>query len=573
MNIPIKVDRDFELNMKHLARKYGEDFELLNGFHESQINFSDFIDGFIDKNVADVTIDANANASHKDVKSLQSEKTKSHDKLFGFSKIFYELKKWYGLRTARKWLITEYNGGFYLHDAASSTFTPYSYKGSETVLVKYKDSNPLLINFSDLYDLVEEEPVLLNKVHKAYCKYTDDLIVRDSEGWVKVSRVIKKPRTNRFHFVKTENGLTEIVTDNHPLITKTRGDVIAARALENEDILTTYAPDTDFGNNTELFVVNHYSVNYDFGWITGLILSEKGSSDENLITITNKNGLDLNRVRGTLGKLSVVYSTSEDNSSVLVNDTTFCHLIYDNFIVKGTAYDKHLNPDILKYNKDFINGLLAGLRHDNNDDNEEIHVDIESRNLVEQVSHLARMLGYSTYEQNPSIYFKLHAVSEHRYVYHLTINKFNEQTYSDSVLKTNVELSDIYEVDEYVYDITTETGHFICNGILSHNCYAYDLTKLAEEGLFFLHNYNNQPPKHLTTFLDDVIEYISFMSNRSSGAVGIPNVLIWTYYFWKKDCENGYYIKNPDYYIRQCFQKFIYRLNQPFMRRSCAYTQ
>ena len=88
-------------------------------------------------------------------------------------------------------------------------------------------------------------------------------------------------------------------------------------------------------------------------------------------------------------------------------------------------------------------------------------------------------------------------------------------------------------------------------------CYAYDLTRLAEEGLFFINppvlstesvpttRYNNQPPKHLTTFIDDVIEYISYMSNRSSGAVGIPNVLIWTYYFWKKDCETGFLIKDP----------------------------
>ena len=56
------------------------------------------------------------------------------------------------------------------------------------------------------------------------------------------------------------------------------------------------------------------------------------------------------------------------------------------------------------------------------------------------------------------------------------------------------------------------------------------------------------------------------MSNRSSGACGLPNVLLWTFYFWKKDCEQGYYLKNEDYYIRQCFQKFIFRLNQPFLR-------
>lgn len=222
MNIPIKMNRDFEKCMQTMSEKYGEDFERLNGFHESQLNFSDFIDGFIDKNVADVTIDANANASNKDIRSLLNEKGKSHDKLFAFNKIFYEMKKRYNLNTAKEWLETEYNGGFYLHDAPSATFLPY--------------------------------------------------------------------------------------------------------------------------------------------------------------------------------------------------------------------------------------------------------------------------------------------------------------------------------------------------------CYAYDLTRLATEGLFFLKNYNNQAPKHLTTFLDDVIEYTSFMSNRSSGAVGLPNILIWTYYFWKKDCENGFYIKNPEYYIKQCFQKFIYRLNQPFMR-------
>ena len=97
-------------------------------------------------------------------------------------------------------------------------------------------------------------------------------------------------------------------------------------------------------------------------------------------------------------------------------------------------------------------------------------------------------------------------------------------------------------------------------------CWANDFTRLATEGLFFLGGYNNQPPKHLTTYFDDVIEFISFLSNRQSGAVGMPNVLIWAWYFWKKDVEDGYYMKDPDYYMRQQYQKLIYRLNQPFLR-------
>lgn len=222
MNFKIKTDKNFTTALNKMIEKYGEEFEILNGFHDSQMNFSDFINAFIDKNVADVTIDANANASNKDIKSLLTEKGKPHDKLFAFNKLFYEMNKKYGLKDAREWLECEYSGAFYMHDASTSTFLPY--------------------------------------------------------------------------------------------------------------------------------------------------------------------------------------------------------------------------------------------------------------------------------------------------------------------------------------------------------CYSFDLTRLAKEGLFFLKNYNNQPPKHLTTFLDDVIEFISYFSNRSSGAVGVANILIWTYYFWKKDCDTGYYIKDPDYYLRQNFQKLIYRLNQPFMR-------
>ena len=222
MDIELKFNKDFERALNTLREKYGEDLEILNGIHNSQMNFSDFIDAFVDKNVADVTIDSNANASNKDIASFRSEKGKSVDKMIAANKIFYEIKKKYGLKTAKEWLETEYVGGFYLHDFPSTTYVPY--------------------------------------------------------------------------------------------------------------------------------------------------------------------------------------------------------------------------------------------------------------------------------------------------------------------------------------------------------CYAYDLSRLAKEGLFFLNNYNSQPPKHLTTFIDDVIEFISFMSNRSSGAVGIPNILVWTFYFWKKDCESGFIINNPDYYIRQSFQKLIYRLNQPFMR-------
>lgn len=43
--------------------------------------------------MADTTIDPNANASHKDIRSFMTEKGKSEDKLFALNKIFLEIKR------------------------------------------------------------------------------------------------------------------------------------------------------------------------------------------------------------------------------------------------------------------------------------------------------------------------------------------------------------------------------------------------------------------------------------------------------------------------------------------------
>ena len=49
MNVELKFNKDFERTLNSLKEKYGEDFEILNGIHDTQMNFSDFIDAFVDK--------------------------------------------------------------------------------------------------------------------------------------------------------------------------------------------------------------------------------------------------------------------------------------------------------------------------------------------------------------------------------------------------------------------------------------------------------------------------------------------------------------------------------------------
>lgn len=115
--------------------------------------------------------------------------------------------------------------------------------------------------------------------------------------------------------------------------------------------------------------------------------------------------------------------------------------------------------------------------------------------------------------------------------------------------------------DLYMHDANTTS--------FKHYCFAYDLKDLAEKGLYFIEGRNSEPAKHLITFVDFVKEFVSYASNRSSGAVGLPNLIPYMYYFWKKDVDNHYLgitEVNAKDYAKQNFQRFIYAVNQPYCR-------
>lgn len=113
-------------------------------------------------------------------------------------------------------------------------------------------------------------------------------------------------------------------------------------------------------------------------------------------------------------------------------------------------------------------------------------------------------------------------------------------------------------------------GHFYMHDAYNTSyksyCFAYDIEEIVNKGLFFIENFNCQPPKHLTTFTDFVGEFVSWTCNRSSGAVGLPSFLVYSFYFWHKDCKENYVLRDPEYYRDQSFQEIIYKLNQPYLR-------
>jgi ribonucleoside-triphosphate reductase len=128
MNINITLDSDFERKFHQLMEKYGVELAKINGLSDSQVSHTDFIDNFIDtKTVADASIDGNSNVGHKDIVTLINEMPKPHQKILAFNKIYYEMKKAFGVEMADKWLEHEWVGFLYMHDANTSTFVHYCF--------------------------------------------------------------------------------------------------------------------------------------------------------------------------------------------------------------------------------------------------------------------------------------------------------------------------------------------------------------------------------------------------------------------------------------------------------------
>lgn len=128
MDISIKLNKNFVTQYNKLQAEYGEEMAKINGFADSQLSYTDFIDNFVDtKTVADASVDGNSNVSHKDIVTLINEMPKPHEKLLAYNKIYYEIQKKHGFKTANTWLKEEWDGHLYMHDANTSSFVHYCF--------------------------------------------------------------------------------------------------------------------------------------------------------------------------------------------------------------------------------------------------------------------------------------------------------------------------------------------------------------------------------------------------------------------------------------------------------------
>lgn len=128
MKLNVKLNKNFQTQFNKMVEKYGEEFLELQGFDEATLSFTDFIEGFIDSdNVANTSIDANANIAQKDIVTLLSEMSKPDQKLLVFNKLYYEINKKYGYKIANEAMEAMWSYSLYMHDFNTATLVPYCF--------------------------------------------------------------------------------------------------------------------------------------------------------------------------------------------------------------------------------------------------------------------------------------------------------------------------------------------------------------------------------------------------------------------------------------------------------------
>lgn len=96
-------------------------------------------------------------------------------------------------------------------------------------------------------------------------------------------------------------------------------------------------------------------------------------------------------------------------------------------------------------------------------------------------------------------------------------------------------------------------------------CFAFSLKDIVHKGLFFLDEMKAGKAKHWDTFNHHVLEFVSYATNMQAGAVGLPDYLIYAYFYYINDTK-GFSKEEKEKYRNQKFQEFMYNLNQPYLK-------
>lgn len=524
-------------------------------------------------------------------------------------------------------------GDFHVHDLG--TLGAYTYYGRETVIAKISGAIQI-ISFQDLYEKLNLYEKLLSKKDDAHAKYPDDVQVLDKNGWTNVTRVVKKAKNKSMHFIKNEGGRSVIVTEDHPMvlgsevfkqakqINKTTDKLLTVDVkdlLKNESLFfkkeiniaeelirngitdfcvegITYEEFLTYNNtipdnaiismsSNPYDLLNTLRLTEDLGYFVGFYIV-KGSIKPHQVSIkqndTPKNKPIIDRLKKAAYELGCRPSIkSEDGHTTLqITNSTFSNYVIDTiFDLKDKSKEKRLPADILQYNKEFVQGAIAGIIDADESINTaqtSIILKNTSRSLLEQISIVLNLQGFTVQDQNlervgSTQTHNQRLLMKHYPLYGISIGPLEHlipsvkcQSACLSKKSCQVEGSSWQKVlsnqqteilDEYIYDITTESHTLVVNGMWNHNCVGWDLQDILMKGFKGVSGkIESKPAKHFGTALMQIVNYLYTLQGEAAGAQALSNFDTLLAPFIRYDGLNYKQVK-------QEMQKFMYNMNVP----------
>lgn len=318
----------------------------------------------------------------------------------------------------------------YKHDETS--VKPYTYAATEVVNVKY-NNRTYTVSLSRLYEICQEEEVLLDEEKGVWGKYPKNMNVEDRNGFTNITRLVKKKRHRDLVRVKNAFSNDVIVTDNHPIIiSDSIEDTISAIdskdkqqyrcsskmefkgkiKIDTTDIL--YAGEMSYETLEHRYLAHMGKKAYSYpkeiklsremGYFVGFSI---GVGDfelaNNKINITQKNSTTLYQLADTLythfGAIcDINYCPCCKKYSLICSNPAVFFFIRNILGVKTEPYAKTLPENIFEYDRYFAIGIIEGILDSVGtvESNGAYCIRLSSRTACLQIAQIVNALGITS---------------------------------------------------------------------------------------------------------------------------------------------------------------------------------
>lgn len=386
-----------------------------------------------------------------------------------------------------------------------------------------------------------------------------------------------------------------------------------------------YQYDTFYDSQTDTGCVHSYvkslfSMNREMGYFIGFFIgdgnyikNEKGFTDT--IAITQKQPDVLKKIAQIIwdntgiGSRIIFVPDKQNCWRLLIKSADIVFMLSEVLGIKHYAQNKTLPKNIFSFSKEFATGIIEGLIDSDGTvgENGMCSVRLASRTAILQLSTICHVLGISggnivqnlpfsnnsSYNTNYTIFgyqFRLTKNTQEMLSCSTKVSKCdivsnNSSKYSTETWATITDVKEIEEgtfLDEngYIYDITTDTHSFVCNGLWAHNCVSITMYPFLFYGLKSLGG-KSGAPKHLDSFCGEFINLVFAIAAQFAGAVSTPEFLMYMDYFIRKDYGNDYTAhwneiispaiateqKTLGQLVEDKFQQVVHSINQPAAAR------